>query len=107
MYFMSKKGQTNNPNGRPKGIPNKSTTLAREAIAKLVEANAPKMMGWLDEIANKHGELVAWKCMHDVMEYHLPKLARTEHAGDPNAPMETIINVNKTIRKVSDADTES
>lgn len=70
--------------------PPKATLLAREAIAKLVDGNAHRLQTWLDEIAQdeKHGPMVAWKCFMDVIEYHIPKLARTEVVGDPDAPQE-------------------
>jgi hypothetical protein len=69
--------------GRPKGLPNRSTVAAREAIARFVDGNVEKLQGWLDEIAAdpKHGPLVAFKCVMEVCEYHIPKLARTEHTG--------------------------
>lgn len=69
--------------GRTKGIPNKSTALAREAIAKLVDGNADRLQAWLDQIAldDKQGPAVAFKLLMDVMEYHIPKLARTEFSG--------------------------
>lgn len=68
---------------RPKGTPNKATANAREAIAALVDNNAHRLEGWLDEIASdpKQGPAVAWRCFMDVVEYHIPKLARHEHTG--------------------------
>lgn len=66
---------------RPKGSVNKATANAREAIARLVDANADRMQGWLDQIAEDQGPMAAWKCMTDVIEYHIPKLARTELAN--------------------------
>ena len=81
---MAIKQQTNNPKGRPKGSPNKSTALAREAIAKFVDGNADKLQQWLDEIAmnEKLGPKVAFDCFMQVAEYHVPKLARTEQIAD-------------------------
>ena len=69
--------------GRIKGVPNKSTVAAREAIARFVDGNVERLQGWLDEIAAdpKHGPVVAFKCVQEVMEYHIPKLARTELTG--------------------------
>ena len=69
--------------GRPVGVPNKATSAARESIARFVDGNVERLQGWLDEIAEdpKHGPLVAFKCVQEVMEYHIPKLARTEHTG--------------------------
>lgn len=69
--------------GRPAGVPNKATSAAREAIARFVDGNAERLQGWLDEIAadQKLGPHVAFKCFMEVVEYHIPKLARTEHTG--------------------------
>jgi hypothetical protein len=64
--------------GRKAGAPNKATTNAREAIARLVDGNIDRLQGWLDEIAHEEGARSAWGCFMDVVEYHIPKLARTE-----------------------------
>ena len=66
--------------------PAKTTLMAREAIAKLVDGNADRLQGWLDEIAadDKHGPLVAYRCLMDVLEYHIPKLSRTDVTGEVN-----------------------
>jgi hypothetical protein len=75
--------------GRVAGVPNKSTALAREAIAKFVDGNSHKLQKWLDEIAmnEKLGPKVAFDCFMQVAEYHVPKLARTEHTGDETKPV--------------------
>ena len=75
--------------GRVAGVPNKSTALAREAIAKFVDGNSHKLQEWLDKIAmnEKLGPKVAFDCFMQVAEYHVPKLARTEHAGDETKPI--------------------
>ena len=78
---------------RPKGAPNKATKTAREAIARLVDGNAGRMQQWLDQIAEEEGPMAAWRCMADVIEYHVPKLARTEHVGDPDNPLQTSLTV--------------
>lgn len=82
--------------GRPKGIPNKATRNAREAIAALVENNMDRMQGWLDEIAQEQGAMAAWKCMQDVIEYHVPRLARTEHVGDGGGPVRIVASQSDT-----------
>ena len=98
---MSIKQQTNNPKGRPKGSPNKSTAMAREAIAQFVEGNAHKMQEWLEQVAvgvrNDEDKFIvlpnpekAFGMLQSVMEYHLPKLARTEHSGDEEQPVKII-----------------
>jgi hypothetical protein len=111
---LSKSVEDNlNRAGRPKGVGNKSTGMAREAIAKFVDGNAPAMQGWLESVAmgiqahDKEGNpkfstegnpvfIVppnpekAFGMLQSVMEYHLPKLARTEHLGDEEQPMKVI-----------------
>jgi hypothetical protein len=75
--------------GRKQGSVNKSTAMAREAIAIFVDANSHKLQEWLDEIAisEKHGPKVAFDCFMQVAEYHVPKLARVEQVGDVTAPV--------------------
>lgn len=67
--------------GRRPGSPNRATADAREAIARFVDGNASKLQGWLDEIAESKGAQAAFECFADLLEYHVPKLARTEHTG--------------------------
>jgi hypothetical protein len=92
---------TEHPNlnvGRKPGVPNKSTTMAREAIARFVDGNAHKMQEWLEQVANgvKNDENKyvvlpnpekAFGMLQTVMEYHIPKLARVEQVGDATAPV--------------------
>lgn len=73
--------------GRPKGLPNKTTANAREAIARFVDGNAHRCQEWLDEIAKKEGPMAAFRCFTDLIEYHVPKLARMEHTGDGGGPV--------------------
>lgn len=76
--------------GQGKRGPSKTTVNARAAIALLVEGNLERMQSWLDSIAEEEGPLKAWQCMTDVIEYHIPKLARTEHVGDRGGPVRII-----------------
>ena len=73
--------------GRQKGVPNKATANAREAIALFCETNVPNMQKWLNDIAEKQGSYMAFKCTLDRMEYYVPKLARTEMIGDAEKPI--------------------
>lgn len=74
------------PNQGKRG-PNKTTLLAREAIARFVDGNAERLQGWLDEIAESKGPEAAFKCFADMLEYHVPKLARHEHTGEGGGPV--------------------
>lgn len=91
------KGKSGNPSGGKPG-PRRSTESAREAIARLVDGNAPKLMEWLDKIEQEHGPLAAWKCLADVMEYHIPKLSRAEHTGANGGPI-AVAGVEWTVVK--------
>jgi hypothetical protein len=68
--------------GSRKGVPNKSTAQAREAIALFVDGNADRLQGWLDQIAEDKGPQAAFDCFTSLLEYHVPKLARHEHTGN-------------------------
>lgn len=81
-----KKGRKGGP-GRPKGLPNKSTQAAREAIAAFVDGNADRLQGWLDQIAEERGPQAAFDCFSTLLEYHVPKLARQEHTGSDGKPI--------------------
>jgi len=72
--------------GRAKGVPNKSTAAVREAIAKMAELNAPRFALWLDEVAQKSPEK-ACDIYLRAIEYHIPKLARTEVTGTDGQPV--------------------
>ena len=80
--------------GRKPGSQNKATANTREAIARFVDNNADRMQGWLDEIAEKQGAQAAWRCLADVLEYHVPKLARTEHVGDGGGPVASTVTLD-------------
>lgn len=78
--------------GRRPGSPNKATLDARKAIADFVDGNAHRLVGWLDEVA-KQNPAKAFEMFQSVVEYHVPKLARTELTGDPDKPIQQSIKV--------------
>lgn len=96
---MSKSIEANlNRAGRKKGIPNKSTQAAREAIALFVDGNAHRLTEWLDTVANgdpdydiKPNPAKAFELFQSVVEYHVPKLARTEVTGADQGPVEMVV----------------
>ncbi len=83
------KGSTGNPNGRPKGSPNKSTAQAREAIAAFVDGNADRLNKWLDQIESEDGSKDAFNCFTSLLEYHVPKLTRSELTGANGGAIKT------------------
>jgi hypothetical protein len=96
--------------GRPAGSPNKATAEARQAIAEFVDGNAHRLTEWLDMVAEgvktvdtETGEekyvvqpnpAKAFDMFQSVVEYHVPKLARMEVAGDKANPLEVDVHVN-------------
>jgi len=99
--------------GRAKGTPNKATADARQAIAHFVDGNAHRLTEWLDQVAagvkvtevDDEGNAVekyvvapnpakAFDMFQSVVEYHVPKLARMEVAGDRENPLEVDVHVN-------------
>lgn len=81
--------------GSRKGVPNKATAAAREAIAKFVDGNAHRLQEWLDRISEKNPEK-AFQLFQSVIEYHVPRLARSEIAVDDDSmQFETILRKAK------------
>lgn len=79
--------------GRKPGIPNRATTHAREAIAHFVDRNSPRLQGWLDKIAEKDGPQAAFDCVKELLEYHVPKLARTELTGPNGGVLQVVLQM--------------
>jgi len=88
--------------GRKKGTPNQATAEARAAIAKFVDRNSGRLQGWLDAIADgvtdEDGKTIvapnplkAFELFQSVIEYHVPKLARTELTGKDGGPLQVNI----------------
>lgn len=91
--------------GRTKGTPNRATANAREAIALFVEGNADRLQGWLDQIAEEEGPKAAWECFCDVLEYHVPKLARTELTGEGGGEIKVrVVDLTGVKRRTADDD---
>jgi hypothetical protein len=73
--------------GRKVGSQNKANQELRLVVAKLVDDNSQKFQGWLDMIEQDHGPLEAFKRIEALLEFCIPKLARTELAGDKKNPV--------------------
>lgn len=86
--------------GRAPGTPNKATYDARLAIAQFVDGNAHRLANWLDLVADgipeqdiKPNPAKAFELFQSVVEYHIPKLARTELAGEGGGAIQHAVKV--------------
>ncbi|CAB4153042.1 hypothetical protein UFOVP607_45 [uncultured Caudovirales phage] len=91
--------------GSRKGIPNKTTQDARQAIAAFVDGNAHRLTGWLDAVANgdpvndvKPNPVKAFELFQSVVEYHVPKLARTELTGKDGEAFKVSVIERKIVK---------
>jgi hypothetical protein len=79
---VPKKGHTNNPNGRPKGSPNKATKSVREhfayAFELLQQSPSANIMTWAESNPTEFYRLAS-------------KLIPLQVANDPDNPMPTTI----------------
>lgn len=64
--------------GRPPGAANTHTINARAAIAEFIEGNVDRLNALLVRIEEVNGPKAAFDSLMSVMEYHIPKLNRSE-----------------------------
>ena len=77
-----------------------ATSDVRKAIAAFAESNVGKLQTWLDAIAEKDPARAADLFVR-VLEYHVPKLARTELSGKDGSPLNfTLFVPPKTVRRI-------
>ena len=95
-----KKGEKRPNQGRPPGMPNKATTEFRDTVRRLLDSNADNVGRWLTLVAEGDGSEngrpdpgKALDLLAKLAEFAAPKLNRTEHAGDPNAPVQTVTRI--------------
>lgn len=68
------KGKTGNPNGRPKGSPNKTTQSVREWLTRLIDDNREQIRKDLAALEPKERLQVLEK----FMQYTVPKMQSVE-----------------------------
>ena len=63
------KGKTNNPNGRPKGVPNKVTASLRTFVAEIINKNKRQINKDLKALQPKDRLII----LERLMQYVIPK----------------------------------
>ena len=71
--------------GRKAGVGNKTTVDVRNAIALIAQDNAGNFARWLGEVALEDPGKAADLYLK-ALEYHIPKLARSEVSGPDGGP---------------------
>lgn len=78
--------------GSRKGVPNRTTKDVREAISLIAQRNVDQFERWLAKVA-KGDPAKAADIFLRAIEYHIPKLARTEVSGKDGEPVTSCITV--------------
>lgn len=105
---LSKSVEKNlNRAGRKPGVPNKATQEAREAVKAILDSNLPYIQSWIVSTAegifdDQSGKWIvapnpakACEIVQNLVEYSVPKLARTEVVGDEKAPQRMVVSWKK------------
>lgn len=105
-----KKGQTGNPNGRPKGSPNRVTGTVKEWIASIIDGNRQQFEDDLKKL--EPGERI--RTIGNLLQYVTPKMqsASPEELLEAEykrmaelldtAPDEAVILISERINKLKD-----
>lgn len=72
--MTQRKGNTNNPNGRPKGIPNKTTQEMRSLIQVFVEKNIEGLQQEYDKLESSE----KFRVLERFMQYIVPRCSAVE-----------------------------
>lgn len=89
------KGKTNNPNGRPKGIPNKSTKEARQLFITIMSGEIDRIKEALDKLYEKD-PVRYLDILNRYMPYYLPKRMDVTSDDKPITDLKVTVRDKKT-----------
>lgn len=76
--------------------PRERVAKARDMVLNVLDANADRVQGWLDLIEKQQGARNAFQCYLELLEFGVPRLARTELTGKDGEKFSPAV-VNVTI----------
>lgn len=82
------KGKTNNPNGRPKGVPNRTTKEIKSVLNEFISMNIESMQQDFDSIDDPHLRL---QFIERLFRYILPTSVKEDKSLDPKEKHEIVI----------------
>jgi len=81
-----KKGQTNNRDGRPKGVPNKATSEIKEKVQKLIDSNIDSIENDIKNLEPKDRAVI----FERYLQYAIPKQQSISVEAQINAEYEAL-----------------